>query len=126
MTASPHTVRPGISLAEAHREMRDRNIRHLPVLDGGKLVGVVSQRDLYLIETLKDVDPESVPVEDAMSQNTWTTSADAPLTEVLQHMVANKEGSAVVMQGTRLVGLFTTTDALKAFSDVLEKERKAK
>ena len=46
MTKDPVTVGPGTSLREAAKVMADRWIRHLPVLDGGKLVGVLSQRDL--------------------------------------------------------------------------------
>ncbi len=46
MTKDPVTVGPGTSLREAAKVMADRWIRHLPVVDGGKLVGVISQRDL--------------------------------------------------------------------------------
>src|SRR5438445_10574856 len=46
MTKDPVTVGPGTSLREAAKVMADKWIRHLPVLDGGKLVGILSQRDL--------------------------------------------------------------------------------
>lgn len=120
MTAAPETIRPGRSLAEAHRLMRDRGIRHLPVLDGGKLVGVVSQRDLYLIETLKGVDPEKVPVEEAMSPNVWAVPPETPLAEAARYMYSHKDGCAVVTEEERVVGVFTTTDAMRVLADVLE------
>ena len=69
MTTTPHTVRPDMPLAEAQKLMRDHHIRHLPVLEGGSLRGMLTQRDVHLVETLKDVDPRKVPVEDAMSQD---------------------------------------------------------
>ena len=53
-------------MAAAHRLMRRHKIRHLPILQEGKLVGVLSQRDLYFLETLKDVNPEEVNVSEAM------------------------------------------------------------
>ena len=48
MTRAPLSIRPEQTLAEAHRLMRKHRIRHLPVVDRGKLVGIVSQRDLML------------------------------------------------------------------------------
>ena len=56
MTLGPHSITSRQTLAEAHQTMRERGVRHLPVVDDGKLVGVVSQRDLYLLETLRGVD----------------------------------------------------------------------
>src|SRR5690606_1318822 len=71
MTQSPHTIGRDQTLAAAHRVMREHGIRHLPVLEGGKLVGIVSQRDLHLLETLDDVDPEQVEVSEAMTQDVY-------------------------------------------------------
>jgi acetoin utilization protein AcuB len=119
MTAAPETIRPGRSLADAHRVMRDREIRHLPVLEGGKLVGVVSQRDLYLIETLKGVDPEKVPVEDAMSTEVWSVPPETPLADAARYMYAHKDGCAVVVKGEQVIGVFTTTDAMRVLAEVL-------
>ena len=53
MTESPHSIGANQTLATAHEMMRAHQIRHLPVLRAGKLVGIVSQRDLYLVETLR-------------------------------------------------------------------------
>ncbi|MBL4637348.1 MAG: CBS domain-containing protein, partial [Kofleriaceae bacterium] len=62
MTKSPHTVGQEQSLSRAHEIMRKYTIRHLPVLHGGHLVGVVSLQDLDLTESLKDVDVGSTTV----------------------------------------------------------------
>ena len=120
MTAAPETIRPGLPLAEAHRLMRERNIRHLPVLDGGKLVGVVSQRDLYLIESLKGVNPEEVPVEEAMSPQVWSVAPNTPLADAARYMHEHKDGCAVVVDGEKVVGVFTTTDAMRVLAELLD------
>jgi acetoin utilization protein AcuB len=59
MSNSPYTIGQEQPFGIAHEVVRQHNVRHLPVLEGGKLVGVLSQRDLHLIETLRDVDPAS-------------------------------------------------------------------
>ena len=119
MTRSVHTIGLKSPLVEAHRVMNEHGIRHLPVLEGGRLAGLVSQRDLHLIETLKDVDPKEVIVEEAMSQDCYTVEAGTPLAEVAREMGRHKYGSAVVLQGSHVLGIFTTTDALRALEAVL-------
>jgi acetoin utilization protein AcuB len=119
MTPSPLSIERHATLATAHELMRTEQIRHLPVLEGGKLVGIVSLGDLHLIETLNDVDPARVRVEDAMTPGPYVVSPDSPLDEVVADMAAHKYGSAVVMQGHKVVGLFTTVDAMQAFADLL-------
>lgn len=114
MTRNPVTIADHQSLAAAHRVMREHGIRHLPVMSGGKRVGIVSLRDLYFIETLPGVDPEAVLVSEAMSSEVYTVSPTTPLTEVVQEMADNKYGSVIVVDGARAVGVFTTVDALRA------------
>jgi len=119
MTTSPHTVGIEQTLAHAQDAMRTHSIRHLPVLHGGSLVGVVSQRDLALIEGLKGVDAASMTVEDAMSNAVYSCSPDAALDEVVNEMAEKKYGCAVVMQNQKVVGIFTTVDVCKALSELL-------
>jgi acetoin utilization protein AcuB len=120
MTPGPHSIGRDQSLAAAHRLMREHRIRHLPVLDGGKLVGVISDRDLHLAETLKDVDAERVPVEDAMTPSPYWVGPATPLAVVAREMAEQKIGSAVVIDGKRIAGVFTVTDALRALADYAE------
>jgi acetoin utilization protein AcuB len=119
MTTTPHTVRPDMTLAEVHKIMRQHNIRHLPVLEGGALIGLVSERDLRLVEAFKDVDPEKVPVSDAMSTEVYTISPDSALDGVARTMAAKKYGSAVVMDNGKVVGVFTAVDGLEALAELL-------
>ncbi|HEX5746525.1 MAG TPA: CBS domain-containing protein [Archangium sp.] len=119
MTRTVHTIGTQSPLAEAHRLMNEHAIRHLPVLEGGKLVGMVSMRDLHLIETLKGVDPKEVAVEEAMSQEAYTVRPGTPLLEVARTMALHKYGSAVVAQDGRVQGIFTTVDAMRALETLL-------
>jgi acetoin utilization protein AcuB len=119
MTSAPHTIGHDQSLAVAYRLMREHGIRHLPVLDGGRLAGVVSERDLLFIDKLVDVDHDRVPVSEAMSQDVYAVPPRASLLAVAQEMADHKYGSAVVMDGTRVAGVFTTVDALKALVSLL-------
>lgn len=116
MTPSPHTIGDDQPLARAHELMREYRIRHLPVLHGGKLVGVVSLGDLHLIETLGESDLEKIAVEDAMTPDPYVVTPDAELREVADTMASHKYGTAIVARGTKVVGIFTTTDALRALT----------
>jgi acetoin utilization protein AcuB len=119
MTRLVHTIGSQSPLSEAHRLMNDHAIRHLPVLEGGKLVGVVSMRDLHLIETLKGVDPQEVTVDEAMSQDAYTVPPGTSLIEVARTMGMHKYGSAVIARDGHVEGIFTTIDALKALEAIL-------
>lgn len=113
MTAQPVTIGREQTLATAHAIMRHNGIRHLPVLEHNELVGIVTQRDLYLMESLDDVDKSLDRVDDAMSGDAYAVSPDAPLADVCAHMAARRIGCAIVVERDRVVGIFTGTDALR-------------
>jgi acetoin utilization protein AcuB len=119
MTTCPETIGKDQPMSVAHRVMRERHIRHLPVLDGGRIVGVVSDRDLSFVETLSDVDPKKVTVEEAMSPEPYLVAPDAGLDDVVSTMASRKFGSAVVVDHGKVVGIFTTVDACTAFAELL-------
>ena len=119
MTTTPHSIGKDQTLERAHEMMRTHHIRHLPVLEGGKLVGMVSERDLHLVETLRDVNPREVVVEEAMSNHVYAVDPDASLDVVAETMAEHKYGSAVVIQNGKVVGIFTTNDACRALAELL-------
>jgi acetoin utilization protein AcuB len=121
MSTTPHTIGRKQTLAAASAIMRHHDIRHLPVLDGGRIAGILSQRDLLLIESLPDVDPNDVRVEDAMVQDVFTVSPETPIGEAIETMIDRKLGSVVVSDNDRVVGVFTTVDALVALHELLER-----
>ena len=119
MTTSPHSIGVEQTLARAQAVMQEHKIRHLPVLHGGKLVGIVTDRDVHLVESLKDVDPRLVTVSDAMAQSVYSVAPEAPLDKVVSEMASRKYGSAIVMQNEKVVGIFTTVDVCRALADLL-------
>jgi len=119
MTTGVQTIGDDQPMAVAHRMMREQHIRHLPVLHQGKLVGIVTDRDLHLVETLQDVDPKNIAVSEAMTPEPYVVSPDASLDEVVSTMATKKYGSAVVSDHGHVVGIFTTVDACSAFAELL-------
>lgn len=116
MTPQPVTIGRTESLATAHQLMREHSCRHLPVLEHGELVGVVTQRDLYLLETIAGVDLRADIVDEAMSNDAYAVPPDAPLEDVAASMAANRYGCAVVIERGRVIGIFTATDALRVLA----------
>jgi acetoin utilization protein AcuB len=119
MTPTVHTVDLETSLPDARRLMQAHGIRHLPVLDGARLVGVVSQRDVVALETSPFIDTSTVSVHDAMAEVPYAVPPETPLREVVQVMAENKYGSVVVIEGERVCGIFTTVDAMAILAEML-------
>jgi acetoin utilization protein AcuB len=126
MTRSPHSIRSTATVDEAMRLMRQHGFRHLPVLEEGTLVGIVTERDLFFIASRKAMTGRPVTIEEAMSLDTYVVAPDAALQEVAMDMWRRKLGSAVVMEKGRLVGMFTTVDALRALATQVAIDRHAR
>jgi acetoin utilization protein AcuB len=114
MSRDPYTIGVDQPLSVAHRMMREHHIRHLPVLEDGKLVGMVTERDLALIETLNNTDPVSATVAEAMTPDPYLVGPHMPLGEVAREMADKRIGSAVVVDRGHVIGIFTSVDALQA------------
>ena len=122
MTKSPQSIQVNATVIDAWRLMKNTGARHLPVLDGDKLVGVVSERGLYRLETVANIDRAKDPVGDAMTA-AYSVQRGALLDEVAGEMARRKAGVAIVLDGTRVIGIFSTTDALQALAAMLSPPR---
>ncbi len=120
MTRFPHTLGPEHSLIAAHRLMQRHGVRHLPVLQEGKLLGIVSQRDLYFLESLTDSRVGEMQVSEAMASDVSVVPPDATIFEVAHRMTSERIGSVVVVDHEKVVGIFTTIDALRALMELAE------
>ncbi len=120
MTPTPYTIGAEQTLATAHALMRQHTVRHLPVLHGGKLLGIVSQRDLFFVESLKDVDPERVTVEEAMTQEPYVVDAETPLKDVVRAMAQARYGAALVTEKSKIIGIFTAVDSMHLLASLLD------
>ena len=116
MTAHPRCIHASAPIGDAHRLMKEEKLRHLPVLEGGLLVGMVSERDLLRLEATVDVDRKRDPVSAAMSAPAFWVLPETPLPAVASQMRARGVGSAVVLSEGRVIGIFTTSDALDALA----------
>jgi acetoin utilization protein AcuB len=123
MTPSPQSVGAEQPVAEAARRMRAHHIRHLPVLRGGKLEGLISERDIALVMALP-LDPDQLTVEEAMSPAPYAVSPETDIAEVVKRMGEQKLGSVVVVEGDKVIGIVTTTDCLALLWERLCKEEK--
>ncbi len=120
MTYTPKSIGFDRPISNAMKLMHEMEIRHLPVLKGGELVGILTDRDIKLVTSFEEVDPEKITVEEACSFNPYFTSPETPLNEVVSNMARKKYGCAIVVDNGKLVGILTETDVYKAFAELLE------
>jgi len=118
MTDCPHTIGAEQRLAVAFDCMRKHGVRHLPVLEGRRLVGVLSQRDLYFVESIAGVDRRVDKVAEAMTADVYTVAPGDLLVDVAEMMAKHKYGCAVVVDREHVVGIFTATDALRVLAEL--------
>lgn len=120
MTYLPHSIGDEQTIEKAEQMMRTYKVRHLPVLHGGKIVGILTDRDIKLVSSFRDVDVQKMKVSEAFTPEPYITSPKSLLSEVAAQMAEKKFGCAIVADNNELVGIFTEVDAMKALSDLLE------
>ena len=120
MTQSPHTIGKQQTLDVATQMMEEFGIRHLPVLHGGRLVGLLSHRDIEVVHALINEKPELITVEEAMTPEVYTIEPDVSSAKVFRHMADHKYGSAIIADAGRVQGVFTVTDALEILADMFD------
>jgi acetoin utilization protein AcuB len=115
------TVTPETTLAEALRLTGQRGIRHLPVVDGELLVGILSDRDLKraMVPSAMSLGASEVAhgvcVGEFMTQTVLTIGPTFPIETAAAIMIKEKVGALPVTDGGRLIGLVTETDVLRVF-----------
>ena len=115
MSREPVTVTPEASVEHVIRLMRARAIRHLLVMDGERLAGIVSNRDVRrLLLGGEHSIPPSAPVRQVMTESPVTVSPETPLTVAARELLDRKIGALPVVEGDRPIGILTKSDALEA------------
>ena len=119
MTKSPRSIEPHQSLEVARRWMDDMKVRHLPVRSEGKLVGVLSDRDINLLTGVAGLSHTKSIVEDAMISSVRTVGVSMKLKDVAKDMLEHRIGCVLVTEKDEsLVGIFTDADALAVLAGV--------
>jgi acetoin utilization protein AcuB len=117
MTRSPISIDADAGLSIAATMMKVNRFQHLPVTRKGKVMGVVSARDLLTFNTAQAPGIELLRVGDIARTDLYSVSATEPLQTVVKQMSMKNVDSAIVLEGETIVGIFTTTDALRAFAE---------
>jgi CBS domain-containing protein len=127
MTSHVRSVGLEDAVDEALELCHDKDVRHFPVLDGGELVGIVSDRDLRMglcLELLLDARAEvagkytlsRLKISDVVTRDVLTLPPDASLARAADWMLARKIGAVPIVDGDELVGILTQTDVLRALA----------
>ncbi|MGH7774714.1 MAG: CBS domain-containing protein [Candidatus Binatia bacterium] len=115
MIQDPVSVTPQDTLATARTKMQAGGFRQLPVVEDGKLVGIVTDRDIRWNRKQMMI----TKVNAAMTKDLVTVTPETSLEKAAQVILQHKIGGLPVVQGEKLVGIITTTDILKAFLEVM-------
>lgn len=123
MTPLPVSVGIDSRITEARELLAEHDIRHLPVTDGGEIVGVVTQRDIGLA-----IDPEGdnpfdpdLRVRTVFMPDAYVVPPEIPLDQVVDEMARRRIGSALVAREGKLLGIFTATDACRLYGETLRR-----
>lgn len=122
MTPFPHAVSSGDTIADARRAMTQNGIRHLPVIDDARLIGILTLRDIERVEAISEHAGKITPVGEVCRFPVYSVDLDEPLDNVLLHMASERLGSVLVIRQERVVGIFTVTDACRLLAVHLRRD----
>jgi acetoin utilization protein AcuB len=133
MTTNPATVGPRATVAEVWDLMRELDIRHVPVVEGSVLVGMLSDRDVASVDVARLVAAEggdvarrqlATPVIKVMSSDIIAVEPETELSEVIGLLLEHRVGAVPVVGpgGRELVGIVSYVDILRAVQDLLSEE----
>jgi len=113
MTPDPRVIEPGATVREAWATMKENGFRHLPVVDAGRLVGVISITDIGRLGATVPAILERT-VGQSMTPNPMTMSPDEPIESAAAQMGLHKINCLPIVEGAKLIGIVTTYDLLDA------------
>jgi acetoin utilization protein AcuB len=124
MTPFPYSVDTDDTVAEVERLMNQHQIRHIPVQQDGRVVGIISERDLYrLLEPFLSPEKKAqIRARDIMIDEPYIVPFDSPLNEVALEMAKRHIGSAIVVHHEKLSGILSATDICRILAEIFESE----
>jgi acetoin utilization protein AcuB len=128
MTKDPITAKSTATVAEAMSTLHDLDVRHLPIVDGGELVGIISDRDVRGFAEADMFDPDAqdelreklkTPISEIMAADLSTLDRESEVSEAIDLMLEERVGAIpVIDRDTReLVGIVSYIDVLRALRD---------
>ena len=111
--SSVWSIGPNATVIEAIRLMDEKNVGALPVVENGKLVGIVSERDYTRKVILKGRSSKDTPVSDIMTKQVLTVSPTDSVTDCMQTMADKRVRHLPVLDGANLIGILSIGDVLK-------------
>jgi len=118
MTDSPRCITPETLVSEAARLMKSEDVGSLPILEGERLTGIVTDRDIVLQAVAEEKDPRGMPVREVASRDLVTVGQDEDLSEALKRMASHQiRRIPVVDEDDRLVGIVTQADVAREAKD---------
>ena len=118
MTSNPSTIEPDKTVADAAKLMRDEDAGLVPIVEGQKLVGTITDRDIAIRVVAEGKDPQSTTVRDVMTSRLVTVDPDQDLDEALRLMAEHQvRRLPVVEEDGKLVGIVAQADVAKHTSD---------
>jgi CBS domain-containing protein len=118
MTDSPRCITPETLVSEAARLMKSEDVGSLPILEGERLTGIVTDRDIVLQAVAEEKDPRGMPVREVASRDLVTVGQDEDLSEALKRMASHQiRRIPVVDEDDRLVGIVAQADVAREAKD---------
>lgn len=117
MSFNPHCIQADQPIHDAQDIMKQQNIRHLPVMQGEELYGILSDRDIRLALSLISTNAETTCGK-ICHTDFYAVDPDTKLDIICTEMAEHHYGSTVVIQNDKLVGIFTATDSFRALVDL--------
>ncbi len=132
MSRDPVVLSPDDTLRKARELIKKHGFRRFPVIENGKLVGIITDRDVRQADMSSAVVQERryveyildrIQVRGIMTANPVTVTPDTPIEEAARLILQHKVGGLPVVEDDRLVGIITETDLIRTMIDLLEKEK---
>lgn len=111
------TIPKDSSIKEAMMTMKKHGIRHLPVIENNRLVGMVTESDIRAVHLASMI--EEISIADIMLTNPLTISPETPLEDAARLLIENRISGFPVIENDRLLGMITTTDICRAFIEIM-------
>jgi CBS domain-containing protein len=113
MTANPCTIDASKPVSYAAKMMRDENVGFAPIVDGDRLIGTLTDRDIAVKVVAEGLDPNTTPVREVATNDLITVEPEDDLDDAMQLMARHQVRRVAVVEGGRLVGVVAQADVAR-------------